>query len=192
MVVKGPGIKGGAMGEFFVSNADLAPTFLGLAGLSDPSMDGESFVSNIVTEDLDTSRVPASVKRHIAAYRAANGDAARRTFHWAEYNSLGNLTVFDHLIDDATSHTWRGLRFNGDPTMGNSLFAQYTALADWDYKNASEYKFYEFFDLDKDPYELHNIYDSLPADTKTRLLAMAESMFTCAGPTCRAPKSLLP
>ena len=100
----------------------------------------------------------------------------------------------DHLIDDPVSHTYRAIRFVGSQAHGNSLYAEYTSLIDWNYENYSSstgmldpysYKFYELFDLDADPWQRRNIYSEATDDLKKELHTLVASEFRCRGTTCK-------
>jgi arylsulfatase A-like enzyme len=62
MVIMGPGIEANISFDFIGSNADVAPTFLALAGVDPttvlPRMDGKSIASQLIkTSTIDTPRV---------------------------------------------------------------------------------------------------------------------------------------
>ena len=164
LLMRGPRIAPNSTWAHPTSNADLAPTFLALAGTSNPAMDGTSFAPQLL---------------------GLPGAPARRTYHYSEYNSLGNWSAFGHLIDCANSHTFRALRFVGDARYGNRLYAEYTSLADWNFRNASEYKFFELIDSDADPWQLVNTFGNASDKQKAELHEMVERHFSCAGPTCQ-------
>jgi hypothetical protein len=44
--------------------------------------------------------------------------------------------------------------------------------------------FYELFDLAKDPFELHNIYNTSSDELKTSLHKIVRGYYECAGATC--------
>ena len=161
LLVRGPGIRPGSTWSLPTSNADLGPTFLGLAGTFNDQMDGTSFAPQLLA--LGNASGGADARER--------GQHPWRTFHYSEYNSLGNWAMFDHLIDDPMSHTYRAIRFVGDATYGDALYAEYTSLDDWNFQNYSSgsYKFYEFFDYAQDPWELRNLYNSCSNATKAEL-----------------------
>jgi len=65
LLAKGPGIKPGSVMHAPGTQVDIAPTFLGLAGIPKPAlMDGKSIVPFLVTEEEQTS---ASTKQHLQA-----------------------------------------------------------------------------------------------------------------------------
>eukprot|EP00947_MAST-08B_sp_MAST-8B-sp1_P002915 g2915.t1 len=189
MVIKGPGIKAGASFDHVASNVDVAPTMLGLAGVaSDGSggagaanMDGKS-VASLLFEDEDPSSeealLPATL-RHLREHRTT-GAAAWRDHHFVEYYSLGNVTRTGHLVDDPNSNTYRALRFMNSESYGDFLYAEFTAVKDW---NFSAVSFHEAYDVKKDPYQLNNVYESLSEAKKTALAAQLHKQWQCHGQT---------
>merc|ERR1712187_826369 len=91
-----------------------------------------------------------------------------RQHHFVEYYSLGNIVRTGHLIDEPHSNTYRALRFtSGGPVgNGNMLYAEFTALSDWNFTN---YSFVEIFDMDKDPHQLVNLAASTSVAVKAGL-----------------------
>jgi hypothetical protein len=58
---------------------------------------------------------------------------------------------------------------------------------DWNFEqyNGSEYKFYELFDLNTDPWQLSNLYyHSTNTSLKQQLHDIAAREFKCRGETC--------
>ena len=51
-------------------------------------------------------------------------------------------TWFGHLIDDVVSNTYRALRFVGDPTYKDLLYAEFTSQPDWHYENPVHYELF--------------------------------------------------
>ena len=91
LLARGPGIKAGAVPAQFVSNIDLAPTFLGLAGLAIPaSMQGRSLVPLL---------------------RGDSPGDWRTSFYYRYYHSPGHHNTVAHLgVRTATHkliHYWK-------------------------------------------------------------------------------------
>lgn len=177
-VIRGPGIKPDSMFDFPANNADVAPTMLGLAGIERaPEMDGRSIVPLIV--DPSDENVAESTRRHIKVASAA--PKPWRTFTPIEFAGLNNHTWFGHLVDDVVSNTYRAMRFVGDPTYGDLLYAEFTAVTDWHYENPVHY---ELFNMTEDPHQLKNLYYDAPADLINGLQSRLVKQWGCAADTC--------
>lgn len=175
MQIRGPGIVPGSTFNHVGQNLDLAPTFLDMAGIKGAGdMDGQSLLGPLLNP---------------------SGPATRNyTYH--EYNSLGNYTVNKGLIDDPTSHTWRAVRFAHAEPFGHALFyGEFTSLDNWNYdfeKNPGAYTFFEVFNLDADPWQLHNIYASIPPAVQQALHNLVDANFNCRRSSCLQPIALPP
>lgn len=182
-VIRGPGITADTTFDFSASNVDVAPTLLGLAGVggsdSETLMDGKSVVPLLV--DPDNSAVLPSTKHHIAALTSGSAvaDLAAdwRTFHPIEFAALNNHSWFGHLIDDVVSNTYRAIRFVADPTYGDLLYAEFTAVSDWHFEAPVHY---ELFNMTEDPHQLKNIYHGFNKAHKKDLQKRLLQQWTCA------------
>ena len=130
---RGPGIKTNKF-SFVAGMVDVAPTIIALAGGKIPEeMDGHSF-SGMLLE----LPVPCCwTDKHII-----------------EYWTLGNVVRYGHYID-MPNNTYIAVRLINNTH--NYLYAEF-------YKDGEEETFsdkpfeYELFDVDKDPYQLKNLY----------------------------------
>ena len=53
------------------------------------------------------------------------------------------MTRTGHLVDDPKSNTYRAVRYVGPAsTMGNILYAEFTAVTDWHFQNVSFHEMY--------------------------------------------------
>ena len=72
--MRGPGIDPGSVFPYLGTQVDIAPTWLGLAGLPKPStMDGKSIAPLLL--DSNDSGLPAQTKKHVQTL-APHGKAA--------------------------------------------------------------------------------------------------------------------
>lgn len=179
-VVRGPGIAAGTHFDHIGSNVDTMPTILGLAGVKTPaSMDGRSLAPLLLS---DTTRAPPPALR---LHRPA---AQWRTELLVEYPGLGGtkgVVRYQH-IEDCNNNTFRALRVL-DPSAAagrrNLKLVEFTdGVANWNFtRDADEF---ELFDLDADPWEMDNLYDTAPADLVAQLRASLVKLYGCEGTAC--------
>ena len=160
----GPKIPAGSTFDFVAGMVDVSPTILSLAE-SDPleTMDGVSF-ANIVT---------GSNKER---------EEESRDIHMIEYWSLGNVIRYDHYID-MPNNTYIGARLIN--STHNYLYAEF-------YNGENVVSFdtpleYELFDLNKDPYQLTNLYehgDATHQAVMKQLKDFIHKQVQCKGKTC--------
>jgi arylsulfatase A-like enzyme len=101
-------------------------------------------------------------------------------------------------INDCPNNTYRALRFvsgssagnssakanafeNMPDSSGNMLYVEMTTSTDWWY---DQINFRELYDMDKDPYQLINIFDNAPAATKQALATQMATEWECKGVDC--------
>merc|ERR1711934_115960 len=118
-----------------------------------------------IVDASDPAVLPAT-QSHLQA--SILGSAPWRQHHFVEYYSLGNVKRTGHLVDDPDSNTYRALRFtSGGPIgSGNMLYAEFTALNDWNFQN---YSFVEIFDMNADPHQLVNLAPQISEAVKAKL-----------------------
>lgn len=88
MLVSGPGIPAGStLDDFVGSHADLAPTWLALAGLTRaPEMDGSSLLHSLIREPA-AATLPALTRERLAK----ESGKPRPKMAFIEYHGLGNV-----------------------------------------------------------------------------------------------------
>jgi N-acetylglucosamine-6-sulfatase len=208
MRISGPGIAPNSKLGLVGSHVDLAATWLGLAGLDTPAdMDGRSLVRALV--DSTAPNLPSSVVSHLnrqpgeqtsssssaptssaptsSAPTSANRGGAPAAGGvlpvggaYIEYHGLG-LTGSPGRLGDAFNNTYRALRVidRREGGLGNVLFSEF---GDFEF---SEISFREFFELDSDPWQKHNVYETLSAGAKAAWAKRLGDMFSCRGAQCR-------
>merc|ERR1712070_393653 len=121
------------------------------------------------------SQAPASVKRHLRVAKVPE-----RTSSFVQYYNQGPWKVgSDHPLDD-WSNTYIGVTFrNGTHHLKYAEYDPYGKQSDF-----SSVYFYELFDLDADPYELHNIFDQSSQEMKDMLHMITKQWYECQGKTC--------
>jgi len=91
LLARGPGIKPGTTWTQPATQVDMAPTFLGIAGLPKPAtMDGHSLLPLLVSatamEESEELPIPQSVAAHLSSLGDADDYAASwRTAAFIEY-----------------------------------------------------------------------------------------------------------
>lgn len=63
----------------------------------------------------------------------------------------------------------------------NLLYVEMTMVSDWWFEDIN---FRELYDLDKDPYQIDNIYNASSAKQKGALASELKQYWHCAGATC--------
>ena len=157
--VRGPGIPGGYNFAFVAGMVDVAPTILSLGGGSPPgTMDGRSFAELLVS----------------------NGTAFRQK-HMIEYWTLGNVIRYDHYID-MPNNTYIGVRLLN--ATHNYLYAEFY---DGDVAEFDTPLEYELFDVEKDPYQMTNLYGTSQEDKQLveELHQFIHAEVKCKGQTCQ-------
>jgi arylsulfatase A-like enzyme len=136
MFMRGPGIAKGKHSALLGSHVDLAPTWLGLAGLdTPPEMDGRSLVRDIV--DPSAPGVSESTKQHAARLSAAevagNVTAGYRPQNavFVSYHGLGPVGA-PHRWMDSLNNTYRILRYMNDAQYGDLMYAEFAGDFNFD------------------------------------------------------------
>lgn len=143
--IRGPGIRKQESVKFVAGMVDVVPTIVELAGGTVPDgMDGHSFAS-LIREDGNSS--------------------GWNDKHTIEYWTLGNVVRYGHYID-MPNNTYIGVRLVNETH--NYLYAEF-------YSNVDETTFsdspleYELFDVNKDPYQMTNLFGTAIAKTNSWL-----------------------
>merc|ERR1712066_503507 len=128
--------------------------------------------------------MPAT-RQHLQSVAQSDMSVPWRQHHFVEYYSLGNVVRTGHPVDDPISNTYRALRFtSGGPVgNGNMLYAEFTAVKDWNFTN---YSFVEIFDMDRDPHQLRNLASTTSLAIKSKLHDMLQAQWECAGTNCES------
>jgi len=195
MVMRGPGIRPNSVVNFIASNVDVGPTLVALAGAPQPAtMDGRSFLSLIIDPNFPRSSLPQSVQdsllahdqyqtQYIADYGAPR---AWRDAHFIEYYNVVNnggcgMLKADGDIDDDTNN-FIGLRVQNEE-YGNILYSEFQTDKGVQV-NFSKPDFYEMYDMVKDPWQLHNIYNDTDPAITTKLHTWLHTVYACEGDAC--------
>jgi len=168
MLMRGPGITPGQRVRGLAGMPDLAPTILDLAGAGTPAgavMDGRSMLPLVQREEQQ--------------YAAREW----REEYPIEYIATEEEVKYDHFghANDNGNNTFRGLRIINSST--NLAYFEFTdPYRDWDFEKPY---FYELYDVEADPAQLHNKYDATSDIVKRELHARLLSWYACSGVHCQ-------
>jgi len=161
MAIFGPKIPANSTFDFIGTHIDLAPTFLDIAGIPKPNiMDGKSILPML--EETNTSE-----------WR----DKWLVEFGTAPLTWPKNYEPDVTRVNDCPNNTYLALRVMNE-ALGNIAYSEYTDIYDWEY---TAINFYELYDIDKDPYQLKNIYNTISADEQQELHTTLREMWNCRG-----------
>jgi len=186
MFVSGPGIAAGTALKDIALNIDLAPTILDLAGVQiPPSMDGKSLkpilIKNNKIELTKTKKIETAnagqrtdfLVEYVGEYSAR----CHGMWDGCCFNGSGNLVKEPWCID-SINNTYVCLRtiHSGD----NSLYCIFS-------KDISKDAIYfrEFYDLEKDPFQLNNIALTVDPKVLDRYQKRIAYLRTCVGAQCQ-------
>eukprot|EP00039_Didymoeca_costata_P011721 m.165843 g.165843 ORF g.165843 m.165843 type:complete len:551 (+) comp15267_c0_seq3:46-1698(+) len=189
MLIRGPGITPGSHFTYPATNVDLGPTFLALAGIATPmGMDGKSMLSLIINSSL-THEVPVSVQTSLAAEDPVEVANSWRDTVYIEHYRVGAGTFCGpgHHIDQIDNN-FIAIRTMPNSKYGNMLYAEFQWANGTNYGQGNvdfqSIFFHELFDMDKDPWQLNNIYDSANASLKASLHDDVQAWLRCKGGMC--------
>jgi arylsulfatase A-like enzyme len=167
LIVRGPGIPAGRTADQLVGNIDLAPTFAAMAAGATPAsfVDGRSF--------LPLAQDPASTTPWRNAYLVE---------HWREKDTSssaggapqepGDLDQSDQPVRTSRASLSNIPEYHGVRT-SRYLFVEYSTGER------------ELYDLQVDPYELHNIVATASPALVRALTAEVSALEHCAAASCR-------
>ncbi|KAB7507689.1 Extracellular sulfatase Sulf-1 [Armadillidium nasatum] len=172
LLVRGPGISEGAEISDVVTNIDLAPTFLELAGLEAPqNMDGVSFKSYLLNSANPTVNI--SERTLLIEH---SGEGSENPTQDCEYLGTGMIYCVPDLdckCQDAFNNTYNCVR-----TLGMERNEIYCIWNDYD-------NFEEYYDLNTDPYQITNSAGDLTDNERSTLQQKLASLIGCSGSSCQ-------
>ena len=167
-LVRGPGVCPNSTLLELVSNVDLAPTFLDMAGALSPAatlaFDGRSFLPLLACRSSD----------HAEATRPW------RTELPLEYYSMQNWdSPQEGRLADSPANTFRALRIVN--ASHDALYVETTVVSDWGF--SAPYS-RELYDLGQDPSQLYNLVEKVGEPARQALHARMVKAWSCTGATC--------
>ena len=186
------GIRPGSiLSDVVGSHADLAPTWLALAGLPVArEMDGQSLLPLLLNQPDDddpmmllSSRLSVRLPLPLSSGAHVVAVAARRRLAYIEYHGLGTVpgAMYPGIrLLDCFNNTFRALRFVNDSKFGDLMYAEFGS----DFLFTGPLQFVEAFDMAVDPWNTRNIVASLGAAERKALHELVAGLWSCQGATC--------
>lgn len=186
LTVRGPGVAAGSRIDSYLTNVDLAPTILEIAGLfaPDPLMDGRSFLPLITDRGAESERALATWRRAVfieyytsdafsQCFRGCTGvgaypqtdsrcidlKATPNEMCWSEdaYSWYGPLCSDECYPIQSESNNYIALR-GSTAGRSNVLYAEFqTGSQRTADVNFSSPDFRELYDMDTDPWSMNNL-----------------------------------
>lgn len=187
LLLRGPGIKPGSTFPFLGTNVDIAPTWLGLAGLSRPaSMDGRSIAPLLIDGGDET--VPKQTRSHVNQLAPDGRDAFaagwRDSAFIEYYYNADNAKCNGYKTEDLHNN-FIGLRHMADSEFGDTSFTEYqTGNQKEGDINFDDLDFVEYFNLSDDPWQMKNLWKQGDNVTQAKLHDKLRVWFTCRGDSC--------
>lgn len=182
LVVRGPGVGAGKTIDQMTGNIDLAPTFAAMAGAATPDfVDGRSFLPLLQGGKAAKWRNVYLVEHFEQA--AAPKTQATPSSDTQEPNDIDQLPSDQYGDSEAATPaplpTAGPPRVKGIPEFHGVRGIGYIYV---EYVTGET----EFYDLTKDPYELHNLAGKLDTETAKILKDRVAELVRCKTESCRA------
>merc|ERR1712100_30153 len=187
LLMRGPGIKAGTAFPQLGTQVDMAPTWLGLAGIEKPSnMDGHSILPLLI--DANDDSVPEQTRKHIKQIAPKGKDAYNKRWRdsvFIEYYFNSNNAKCDGYNTEDLHNNFIGLRHMAGNEFGDTSYAEYQTgnqgQSDISFDNVD---FVEYFNLEKDTWQMHNLWNKTEQATLDKLHSKVHSWFQCKGDSC--------
>jgi len=206
LLASGPGIARGSRWSQPATNVDLAPTFLAIAGVQQPEdMDGRSFLPFIVAapagDDSERAAWSEGLPRTVHQHLLTTGDAYARNWRQSVYFQHQRVGAQSYCSDrcpdggehhiDQMDNNFIGVRYTPGSDLGNIMYAEFQWANGTDYGQGNvDFQspfFFEYFDLDTDPWQMHNIYEEVRKSDPQRIERLHEELQAwrvCKGSSC--------
>ena len=177
MVMTGPGIAQGSTWDGPATNVDFFPTFLALAGLPATEVDGMSFASQVAPSFPVGAEDAGGWRDGIYIHHQRVG--------------AGSYCGPGHFIDQMDNNFIAVRHFNNS-RFGNLLYAEFQWANGTNFGMGSvDFQctfFTELFDMDLDPWQMHNIYADTKASDPSKVKALhddVQAWLRCKGASCK-------
>ncbi len=193
MMIRGPKIRKNTTSNLLATHVDLMPTLLGLVTNANANANDDERKENIpIPETMDGTNLASCILDESSTTKSSCS-SSHSTFLLMEYMSLGTVFRYNHTVD-TYNHSFLAIRMmmpqpeisSNDPTLSlhNLKYVEYRDSR-WDWNATQPPLEQELFDLDKDPYELHNILSTVSPLLVQTLQFKLQRLFHCRGDICR-------
>lgn len=193
LLVRGPGIKPGSTFAYPGTQVDVAPTWLGLAGISSSGMmDGRSIVPLLM--DAEDTAVPAATRRHLYDLQGPIGRRESYAASWRDavfveyYFNDPNVKCHGKYPTEDTHNNFIGIRYMAGSEFGDVSFTEYqtgdqaNATIDFD-----QVDFVEYFNVAADYWQMDNLWKRGGrggGPTQKKLHTNLHQWYKCKGDSC--------
>jgi N-acetylglucosamine-6-sulfatase len=177
LIVRGPGVPKGRTLEHLVLNNDFAPTFADLGGAEIPDfVDGRTLRPLLsddppLTDDWRQAFLEEAMAEYAVAPASVTEEAGPRLL-------TGDVQPSEE-VGRASPLQKSSVKEAGRPALKAVRTRDHLYV---EYENGES----ELYDLEKDPYELDNVYEDTDLDQLWRYEGWLGSLRDCAGEDCRA------
>ena len=144
-------------------------------------MDGKSFLPMVLSE-LELPKAPQSVQRYATAHPVASTVSNWRDTHFIEYYyiGIGGYCGMNEPIEQPDNNFIALRKVSAGENM---LYAEFQNGTDGNVDFQSPMH-YELFDMDADPWQMHNIYSEANSSFKASLHEEVHKWLACKEDSC--------
>jgi N-acetylglucosamine-6-sulfatase len=183
MMMRGPGIAKNTTTSLVSTHVNLMPTLMGLATKKYDSQD-------VVPSTMDGMNLAAKIlnlEGTIVNEKDKTLSTTESSSVLVEYASLGNLALYNHLVD-TFNHSFVALRIlDTDPAhypLHNLKYVEFRdSREDWNMTKKPLER--ELYNVEFDPFEMHNIVEEVSPVLVEALSEKIQKMIQCQGAMCR-------
>ena len=203
LFVRGPGISPGSVHHDVTGNVDLLPTLAELAGLTTTGRDGRSFASlllgkadsnpkprreswlneyeSVGTYYSDHSAIWTPGNKEICGGKLPNsptGEIPGSECKASNETGAGNC----YFLDSIASNNFLALRTIN--ATHDTQYIEWGSSENWISGWTQPPIHYEYYNLTQDPYQLHNLFRSLPRTVQASLHSSLRDYYACKEGSC--------
>ena len=192
LFMRGPGMKHGVETDNIVSNIDILPTILSLAGIeyntdSYDGMDWSSFILKI-GEEKSTWNRSVTYSAYQSGSTNSNCPVWFSGVNGSVYPGQSMKTPCCNddnqawLLDNNDYGSWHAIRILNETD--NLMYVEWIEQPFHNYTNWENPYWNELYDLNDDPYQINNLFKEIPNDKQAELHDLIMKYGTCRGNSC--------